>query len=124
VALYHDLDDRVGLANALGHKGSCSRAGPGRAGPDGRLLGAAGPALSATGTSVPPTDRVTLERVVAGVRSRLGEAAFAAAWTAGQAITLEQAAAYALEDTPDAAWRPSANGTAGAAAPPAPASGR
>ena len=33
----------------------------------------------------------------------LGEAGYAAAWAAGQAMTLEQAVAYALEDAPDAA---------------------
>jgi len=39
---------------------------------------------------------------VAAARSQLDEAAFATAWAAGQALTLEQAIAYALEE-PDAA---------------------
>jgi predicted ATPase len=75
-----------------------ARAAQGHDEPAARLLSAADPALSAIGTSVPPTDRMTLEREVAAVRSRLGEAAFAAAWAAGQAMTLEQAVADALED--------------------------
>ena len=37
------------------------------------------------------------------LRARLGDAAFAAAWAQGQALTLEQAVAYALEEHPDAA---------------------
>ena len=35
------------------------------------------------------------------LRTRLGDAAFDAAWAEGQAMTLEQAVAYALEDAPD-----------------------
>ena len=37
------------------------------------------------------------ERVLSEVRAQLGEAAFAAAWEEGQAMTLEQAVEYALE---------------------------
>jgi len=52
-------------------------------------------------TLVTPTGH---EREAATVRARLGETLFAAHWTAGQAMTLEQAIAYALStpDTPDA----------------------
>jgi hypothetical protein len=35
--------------------------------------------------------------LVAPLRAALGEEAFAAAWAAGRAMTLEQAIAYALE---------------------------
>jgi hypothetical protein len=37
---------------------------------------------------------------VAAVRASLGEAAFAAAWAAGQAMTLDEAIAAALTDGP------------------------
>jgi hypothetical protein len=37
------------------------------------------------------------------LRARLGAAVFDAAWAEGQAMSLEQALAYALEDAPDAA---------------------
>ena len=33
-------------------------------------------------------------------RQALGEAGYAAAWAAGQAMTMEEAVAYALEDAP------------------------
>jgi hypothetical protein len=38
------------------------------------------------------------ERYVAATRAQMDEAAFTIAWAAGQAMTLEQAIAYALED--------------------------
>ncbi len=50
------------------------------------------------GTALVPTERVEHERAVAVVRAALGEPAFAAAWAAGRALTLEQAIAYALQD--------------------------
>jgi tetratricopeptide (TPR) repeat protein len=44
----------------------------------------------------PLITQADLERQAAGLRGALGEAAFAAAWAAGRAMSLEQAAAYAL----------------------------
>jgi hypothetical protein len=38
------------------------------------------------------------ERVTAAVRSQLDEAAFQSAWEAGQAMTLDEVIAYALEE--------------------------
>jgi hypothetical protein len=46
---------------------------------------------------LPPADQADFERLVARVRSSLGEALFATAWADGQAMTLADAAAYALE---------------------------
>jgi non-specific serine/threonine protein kinase len=43
--------------------------------------------------------RINLEREIATVRAQLGEAAFASVWAAGQAMTPEQAVAYALQST-------------------------
>ena len=40
------------------------------------------------------------EAAVVAARAALGGAAFAAAWAAGQAMPLEQAVAFALEDAP------------------------
>jgi hypothetical protein len=45
-----------------------------------------------------PANRVTYERNRDDARAQLGEAAFSALVTAGQAITPEQAVAYALEE--------------------------
>jgi tetratricopeptide (TPR) repeat protein len=46
---------------------------------------------------VPPVDSDHYQRSLAAARAALGEAAFAAAWETGRALTLEQAAAYGLE---------------------------
>ena len=43
-----------------------------------------------------PGSRATYERALAAARAQLGEEAFAAAWAAGRALTLEQAIAEAL----------------------------
>ena len=43
-----------------------------------------------------PADRADHDRDVATVRAALGEAAFAAAWAQGRAMTMEQAIAEAL----------------------------
>jgi predicted ATPase/DNA-binding SARP family transcriptional activator len=61
-----------------------------------RLFGAAATLRDAVGTPLPPYDRAAYEHHLAALRAGLGEAAFAAAWAEGQAMTLEAAAAYAL----------------------------
>jgi hypothetical protein len=43
-------------------------------------------------------DRDDYERDIALARAQLGEEAFTAAWATGQAMSLEQAIAYALEE--------------------------
>ena len=44
-----------------------------------------------------PADRADHDRDLATVRAALGEAVFAAAWAEGQALTLEQVIAEALD---------------------------
>jgi non-specific serine/threonine protein kinase len=56
-----------------------------------RLCGAAAAARAALGAPLPPPDRPAYERAAASARAQLGEAAFAAAWDEGSALTLEQA---------------------------------
>jgi tetratricopeptide (TPR) repeat protein len=64
-----------------------------------RFLGA-GEALEATlGIARSALDQADTEAVVAPARVALGEAAWVAAYAAGQALTLEQAIAEALEET-------------------------
>ncbi|HSH82039.1 MAG TPA: LuxR C-terminal-related transcriptional regulator [Herpetosiphonaceae bacterium] len=46
----------------------------------------------------PPAERAAGEHVKATARAQLSEAAWDAAWAQGQAMTLQQAAAYALQD--------------------------
>ncbi len=49
-----------------------------------------------------PVDRAEYDRNVTGARSQIGAGQFDAALVEGQAMTLEQAIAYALEETQDA----------------------
>jgi hypothetical protein len=45
-----------------------------------------------------PREHATYERDVAAARAYIDQAVFVAAWAEGQAMTLEQAIAYALSD--------------------------
>jgi tetratricopeptide (TPR) repeat protein len=48
------------------------------------------------GTTVEPAEQPAYDQSIASLRAQLGEQAFAAAWAAGRALTLEQAIAEAL----------------------------
>jgi len=67
-----------------------------------RLWGAAERLRQAIGCRPPPAARATYERAMAAARAQLGEDAFAAAWKAGAALTLEQAIAEAMDDAAEA----------------------
>ena len=87
----------VGLASTAASQGTCPaivRAA--------RLLGAAEGLREATGMQMWPADRREHDRVEADTHAHLDETAWAAAWAEGRAMTLEQAIAYALEETKDA----------------------
>lgn len=60
------------------------------------LLAAAAKVRSTLGINPTPEQHTAAEAVAQAVRARLGEAAFATAWAAGQAMTVEQAIHYAL----------------------------
>jgi predicted ATPase/class 3 adenylate cyclase len=96
LAVFRDLGDQAGLSAAVGFLGvlAISRGAPRTAV---RLSGAVapGPALSLPLT---PADRRAYEESLAVARTALGEDAFAAARAEGQAMTLEQAVASALND--------------------------
>src|SRR5262249_3364815 len=62
-----------------------------------RVFGAAEALRAALGAPLPPCERAAYEHDVAAARAQLDTAAFAAAWAEGQAMTLEQAIAYALD---------------------------
>jgi tetratricopeptide (TPR) repeat protein len=63
-----------------------------------RLLGAVQPLR---GVGEAPWEPAEYERLAAAARDRLSDAAFAAAWDEGQAMTLDQAIAYALGEAND-----------------------
>jgi hypothetical protein len=85
IALAQSLEDLAGLASRQQR--------PGRAI---RLLGAAEAFCGTLGARPPVAVREEYERAVAEGRAALGEAAFAAAWTEGRSMSLEEALAYAL----------------------------
>jgi tetratricopeptide (TPR) repeat protein len=62
-----------------------------------RLAGAAAAPGAAGGAALQPTERQRLERWLAGARRAVGDEAAATAWAEGQAMSLEQAVAGALE---------------------------
>jgi non-specific serine/threonine protein kinase len=66
-----------------------------------RLYGAAERAREAKSTPLSPSERTEYEPGVTAARTALGESAFAGAWSAGRALTIEQAVQYALEERTD-----------------------
>ena len=66
-----------------------------------RLLGHAESLVEELHTQLLPFDRVQHERVLATVRARLGEAAFAAACAAGRTLTIEQLLAQPADAPPE-----------------------
>ena len=61
------------------------------------LLGAAQSLLDATGVRLGGWDKARFEGTLAAARAQVGEAAFEAEWTEGQAMTVDQAIEYALQ---------------------------
>jgi predicted ATPase/transcriptional regulator with XRE-family HTH domain len=95
LALSQTIGDQASMAWCLAGLGSVAALDeePVRAA---RLWGTAERLRQAIGCRPAPAARATYERALAVARAQLGEEAFAAAWAAGQAMTLEQAIAYAL----------------------------
>ncbi len=89
------LGNTLGIAECLeGFAALASAAGrPRRAA---RLYGAAEALREITGAPLLDADGVEHERLVGGLRNRLGERSFAAEWTAGRATSPEEAARFAL----------------------------
>jgi predicted ATPase/DNA-binding SARP family transcriptional activator len=87
VALAQSLEDFAVLAGREQHAARAIR-----------LLGAAETFCETLGARPPVADGAQYERTVAEGRAALGEAAFAAAWAEGRALSLEQAVQYALEE--------------------------
>jgi hypothetical protein len=75
-------------------------AAAGRAARAARLYGAAARLRRDAGGARYAPDRPAYERDVAETRAQLSRPAFAAAWAAGDAMTLEETVAYALEAPP------------------------
>ena len=98
LALSQGLSDKLrvlremeGLATAVAAQGQAERAV--------RLLGAAAGLRDLLGSARHPMDRVAVERAEAALRAALGEEAFAAAWAAGRALSLDEAIYEALGES-------------------------
>ena len=96
LALSQTLGDQASLSWCLAGLGSAAALDeePERAA---RLWGAAERLRQAIGCRSAPAARATYERALAVIRAQFDESTFAAAWAAGQALTLEQAIAEALD---------------------------
>jgi hypothetical protein len=97
LCLCHELGQRRELAEGLETLAAAERT-QGELRRAVRLLGAAAALRETCGLPVPPIDRADREQQVAALRRSLGEEAFAAAWAAGQAMSLHEAVAFALEE--------------------------
>ena len=64
-----------------------------------RLFGATEALLSTTGLQLEPSEQIEHDQYIGVARAQIDERAFAAAWAAGRALTLEQAIAEALDLT-------------------------
>jgi non-specific serine/threonine protein kinase len=84
----------MGLAGVDAAEGQARRAA--------RLLGTADKLLEAGASYWDAAERRYIERAVANAVTRMGETEFADAYAEGQAMTFEQAAAYAMETEPSA----------------------
>jgi tetratricopeptide (TPR) repeat protein len=62
-----------------------------------QLLGASDAHLKAMGLNLQPQDQPEVDRFETAVRKQLSKGAFKSAWEKGQAMSLEQAIAFALE---------------------------
>jgi predicted ATPase/DNA-binding SARP family transcriptional activator len=93
--LKRDVGDTVGIAYYLFHLAKVAGLG-GDAARAGRLIGAAAALWAATGIAHAAAHEAEVARATEALRQDLGEVAFAAAWAAGQAMTLEEAIGLAL----------------------------
>jgi predicted ATPase/DNA-binding SARP family transcriptional activator len=99
LALYQEMGTADGVAPCLEAlaEAAHARGQPRRAA---RLWGAAAALRAALGAPLPSSARPAHDRSVAATRAALGEAAFAAAWAAGQTLSVEQAIAEAPTAAP------------------------
>jgi tetratricopeptide (TPR) repeat protein len=100
LALFHELGDKDGIAECLEGlagvavaMGGDERESARRAA---RLCGAAEALRRAIGTPLIPMERARFEALLALTCSRLGDAEFAALRAGGEAISLDEAVAFAL----------------------------
>ncbi|HJR80925.1 MAG TPA: tetratricopeptide repeat protein [Anaerolineales bacterium] len=92
LSIQYKMGNRAGIAECLMGIASVLSA-QGKAEAAARLLGAAEAMRESAGASLWPANRVEYDRILTSLKSALDEPAFAAAWSAGQALNTEQAIA-------------------------------
>jgi tetratricopeptide (TPR) repeat protein len=92
LTLFRDLGDGRGVAECLAGLAG-ARAARGRAEQAARLFGASEAALESMSTALSPSNLPDYEQNVADVRAALDPDTLREAWTAGRALSLDQAAA-------------------------------
>jgi predicted ATPase/DNA-binding SARP family transcriptional activator len=97
LALFQDMGGNTEMAMCLVGIATLARV-QGRMTRAAQLSGVAATVLNSGVREVEPLDQAHYDSVVATARAHLDETAFAAAWAAGQAMTLEQAIAYARDE--------------------------
>jgi predicted ATPase len=102
LAMFRKLGNKRGIAECLAGLAGLA-AEHGRVAWAAQMLAAAVALLSASGAAWWPADRVEFERNRRSLQSALEQEAFASVWSAGVAMTLEQALAYASGDVENAA---------------------
>ncbi|HKX18799.1 MAG TPA: tetratricopeptide repeat protein [bacterium] len=98
LALFRDLREKGWVPSCLEAIAGLATRHSGRRAA--RLFGAAASARETYGLTLHPSDRDRRDGDMVTVRTQLSEAAFAAAWAGGRAMTLEQAVEYALAEPP------------------------
>jgi predicted ATPase/class 3 adenylate cyclase len=98
LALWRDLADRRGMAASMDALAGLAFA-LGRPEPGARLCGQAARLREEIGSPLSPPERLPHDRRIASARASFGnDVAFDLAWQQGNAMTLEQAIKYALQD--------------------------
>jgi tetratricopeptide (TPR) repeat protein len=104
LSLFRGVGYKEGIAQCLKGFGGVAYAA-GQAVRAARLCGAAEALQEAIVTPMDPADRAHFDRTVAAARAQLDDATFAAAWAAGQSLTIEQAIAEALANDACTEWQ-------------------
>ncbi len=96
LTIFQELGEKLGMANSFEGLAEAAEA-LGQAERAARLFAAAEALREAIGAPMRDAARANYETKVAGVRAKLEDEAFAAAWAQGRSMGLEQAIAYALK---------------------------
>lgn len=96
--IYHELDDKIELANALKYLSGLASLKSDKHEWAARLMGAAEALRDSVNAPVSPLEQPHYDEVVARLHAHLDESTISTAWAEGRLMTLEQALEYALSE--------------------------